>query len=78
MVQKHRPRLSTRTQIIEALNTHEEPLSRAEIAELLGREKTPHLIQLIEQLVEEGILKRGLKTYRNGVNGYVYWLDERR
>lgn len=75
MTQEHRPYNKTRFTIIQAMLTSENPLTRTQIAQLLNRKKTPHLINILNNLVDEGILIRDVKTFHNGVQGYTYHLN---
>jgi hypothetical protein len=70
--QEHRPRDEAREMILRIVAASEHGLSRSQIAKLIERAKTPHLIELIEELVAEGLLVRHLKIYANGVEGYIY------
>jgi hypothetical protein len=70
--QDHRPRDEARELILNAVSGSTNGLSRSQIAKLIERAKTPHLIELIEELVNEGLLSRHIKIYANGVEGYVY------
>jgi predicted transcriptional regulator len=73
--QYHRPRDEARQLIIDALVNNPEGLTRTQIAKALMRSKTPHLIKLTEDLVDEGILLKQLKIFNNGVEGYIYlWI----
>jgi HEAT repeat protein len=72
--QKHRPRDEARQLIIKALANSPQGLTRTQIAEALLRTKTPHLINLIEELVDEEFLLKRVKLFNNGVEGYVYQL----
>jgi predicted transcriptional regulator len=74
--QAHRPREETRRMIIEILRQRDTPLTRTEIARALQRGKTPHLSALVDDLVAEGTLQRAVRTFHNGVQGYVYFLGE--
>ena len=71
--QSHRPRQEARDLILEAIASTPTGLTRTQIANAIRRSKTPHLITLIEQLVEEGLLKREIKVFNNGVEGYIYY-----
>lgn len=73
-IQDHRPRDEARELILSVVAKSSNGLSRSQIAKLIERAKTPHLIELIEELVEEGLLSRRLKIYGNGVEGYIYSL----
>jgi hypothetical protein len=70
--QDHRPRDEARELILEAVVQSKNGLSRSQIAKTIERTKTPHLIDLIEELVEEGHLLRRVKIHANGVEGYIY------
>lgn len=70
--QDHRARDEARQMIIQAVSAANSGLTRTQIARVLERTKTPHLIDLIEELVEEGHLVRHVKVFGNGVEGYIY------
>ena len=70
--QDHRARDEARQMIIQAVSDANSGLTRTQIANVLERTKTPHLIDLIEELVEEGYLMRHVKVFGNGVEGYIY------
>lgn len=72
--QDHRPRDETRLMIMKAVQAHSGAMTRTQIARALDRTKTPHLIDMIEELVDEGFLVRYVKIFGNGVEGYVYAL----
>lgn len=72
MQQEHRPRHETRKLIFEAVRDSQEPPTRTQIARALNRTKTPHLIAMIDEMVDEGILTRSVRVFNNGVQGYVY------
>ena len=72
--QYHRPREETRAIIIEAVASSPRPLTRTQIADALDRRKTPHLTTMIDELVDEGVLIRDVRVFRNGVKGYTYKL----
>lgn len=74
--QDHRPHDETRYLIVDAIQTHNDPMTRTQIARALDRTKTPHLIEIIEDLVDEGYLVRYVKIFGNGVEGYVYALAD--
>ena len=76
MPQDHRPKDQSRQMIVDAILAAGEPLTRTEIARVLRRTKTPHLIALIDKLVEEGYRIRSIVTFKNGVQGYQYDLAE--
>ncbi len=58
--------------IYETLRDSPTPLSRLEIARAIQRRKTPHLIQIIEEMVRKGWLTRTQTAYHNGVVVYLY------
>ena len=70
--QDHRSRDEARQMILQAVIGANSGLTRTQIANVLERTKTPHLIDLIEELVEEGHLVRHVKVFGNGVEGYIY------
>ena len=72
MVQDHRPRSATRQMMIDIVARSETPLTRTQIVNRLNRKKTPHLIDMMDSLVDEGIFYRSIVTFNNGVTGYVY------
>ncbi|MAU08580.1 MAG: hypothetical protein CL607_02070 [Anaerolineaceae bacterium] len=76
MSQDHRPKDQSRQLIVDAILAAGGPLTRTQIARVLQRTKTPHLIALIDSLVEEGYLARSIVTFKNGVQGYQYDLSE--
>lgn len=71
-MQEHRPREETIRVILEAVASARSGLTRAQIARAIGRRKTPHLIELIDQMVVDGLLWREVITLHNGVQGYRY------
>ncbi len=72
MSQDHRPRSQTRQLMINIVAQSERPLTRTEIVNRLNRKKTPHLINMMDALVEDGVFLRSIATFNNGVTGYVY------
>lgn len=72
MSQDHRPRSETRQLMIDIVAQSERPLTRTEIVNRLNRKKTPHLIDMMDALVDEGVFHRSLHTFHNGVTGYRY------
>ncbi len=75
MPQDHRPRRETVDLILEHL-ADASPMTRTQIARAIKRKKTPHLIDLLDDMVEEGLLSRAVKRFHNGVEGYVYSVIE--
>ena len=78
MVQDHRPRSETRQMMIGIVAQSDQPLTRTQIVNRLHRKKTPHLINMMDALVDEGIFIRSIVTFHNGVTGYVYSVAESR
>lgn len=76
MPQDHRPRSETRKMMIDLVATSDNPLTRTQIVNGLNRKKTPHLIDMMDGLVDEGIFSRNVVTFNNGVTGYVYSLTK--
>jgi predicted transcriptional regulator len=76
MPQDHRPRSETRRMMIEIVAKSENPLTRTQIVNGLNRKKTPHLIDMMDNLVDENIFQRNVVTFHNGVTGYVYSLAQ--
>ena len=72
MAQDHRPRSATRQMMIDIVARSERPLTRTQIVNRLNRKKTPHLIDMMDKLVDEGVFLRSIVTFHNGVTGYVY------
>ena len=72
MSQDHRPLNETRQMMIDIVSQSEVPLTRTDIVNRLNRKKTPHLIQMMDELVDSGEFHRQLFTFNNGVTGYVY------
>ena len=58
--------------MIEIVARSERPLTRTEIVHRLNRKKTPHLINMMDSLVDSGVFTRNIVTFNNGVTGYVY------
>lgn len=72
MSQDHRPRSETRQLMIDIVARSERALTRTEIVNQLNRKKTPHLINMMDKLVDEGVFYRRVKPFPNGVTGYEY------
>lgn len=75
MSQDHRPLRETRQLMIDIVAQSERPLTRTEIVNRLNRKKTPHLINMMDELVETGVFQRSIVTFNNGVTGFVYTLS---
>ena len=76
MSQDHRPLTQTRQLMIDIVAQSEKPLTRTEIVNRLNRKKTPHLINMMDELVDSGVFQRSIVTFNNGVTGYVYSLAQ--
>ncbi|MEO1290233.1 MAG: hypothetical protein AAFV93_20980 [Chloroflexota bacterium] len=74
--QDHRAKDESLDLILTAVQNAPAGLTRTQIARAINRTKTPHLIDLIETLVEEGYLTRRVKVFGNGVEGYIYLFNE--
>jgi len=72
--QQHRTQDETIRLILHVVGQSQQPMTRAAICEAIGRQKTPHLIALIDELTAAGYLERAVKTFHNRVQGYVYWI----
>lgn len=51
---------------------HLREATRSDIAKALDRAKTPHLIAIIERMVDDGYLERQEHSWVNGVTMYKY------
>ncbi len=58
--------------MIDIVARSERPLTRTEIVNRLNRKKTPHLINMMDALVADGVFNRNIVSFNNGVTGYVY------
>lgn len=76
MSQDHRPLTETRQMMIDIVAQSERPLTRTEIVNRLNRKKTPHLISMMDELVESGVFQQNIVTFNNGVTGYVYTMAQ--
>lgn len=65
-----RGRLETEQLILEACAYQE--LTRLQIARTLGRAKTPHLVNLVEDMVRAGLLACRSDTMPNGIVCFFY------
>ena len=61
--------------MIDIVARSERPLTRTEIVNRLNRKKTPHLISMMDALVDDGVFKRSIVSFNNGVTGYVYSVE---
>lgn len=71
---EHRTREETRQEILNLLQRVNRPLTRTQIARAIGRAKAPHIVHLIDELVDDGLLKRELTTFRTRAKGYIYFM----
>lgn len=58
--------------IYYAVKNSATPLSRLEISRAIGRRKTPHILVMIESLVEKGYFERMVHTNKLGRETFVY------
>lgn len=56
------------------VSTADEPLRRLEICKLLGKKKSPHIIEMIEHLVDTGYFRKEVVTDAQWGRGYAYSL----
>lgn len=68
--------VDVRREIYIAVMNADRAVSRAEIAKLVNRKKTPYLVEAIEDLVERGYLLREHGTWRNGTIMFFYSINE--
>lgn len=73
---RYRSNEETLALIIRAVAAAPRPLKRTEICKAIKRAKSPHMIQIIESLVETGQLNRTHYIQANGVIVYTYGLGE--
>lgn len=71
-MQRNRSIESTVLAIYEAVKTSPTPMSRLEICRAIERQKTPHLIHIIEEMARKGWLERRQEMFHNGVVVYLY------
>lgn len=74
LIQSHR-KVGRSLMLIQEYVAKNDGVTRLEIAAAIKRKKTPHLIELIEHLVEVGILRKSCERH-SGITGvqYVYRL----
>lgn len=70
----YRSREEMRHLVLQLLALTGRPMSRAEIAYAIGRQKAPHINAFLDELVEQGVLERSVKIYRTKAKGFVYKL----
>lgn len=63
--------------IFQAVTASPEPLSRLEICEKIGRKKGPHIITMIEHLVDTGYFAKGMGETKFKKAVLLYWPPER-
>jgi hypothetical protein len=68
-----RSRAETMDLIIEALSIHG-PMTRTQLARMLGRRKTPWLVAICEELAALGLIVRG-QTLINGLVAVIYGVE---
>jgi predicted transcriptional regulator len=62
--------------IYEAVYDSPAPMTRLEICRAIQRQKTPHLIHVIEEMVRKGWMVRTQDVFHNGVVVYLYTAAE--
>jgi predicted transcriptional regulator len=75
---RSRSRDESRQMVLATLTEAAHPLSRTQLAYALDRQKTPHFIRLLDEMVEDGLLTREIRTLSNGVRGYYYRSDTKK
>lgn len=63
-------------QMMQEIVAEKGALNRREICEGIGRKKCPHLIQMIEHLVQVGVFVRDDIGSPNGLPQYIYTLSK--
>jgi hypothetical protein len=71
-IRRWRESHETRTLILSVLRAAERPLTRRQIANLIGLSKHPRLNKLIEEMAEAGEIKRIEEPLRNGKAKFLY------
>lgn len=59
--------------VFQAVATSPEPISRLEICEKIGRKKGPHIIAMIEHLVDTGYFAKGMGETKFKKAVLLYW-----
>lgn len=55
-----------------AVKSSSAPLTRLEICRSIGRKKSPHILQIIEELASGGWLTKTATTDKHGRHAFVY------
>jgi hypothetical protein len=71
-MQRNRSVESTVLAIYEVVKASPAPMTRLEICRAIQRQKTPHLIDIIEEMTRKRWLIRTQDTFHNGVIVYLY------
>lgn len=71
-IQQRRETAETEALIREALQHSVRPVTRLELAKVLGLSKSPRLIGIIEGMVDRGELKRAEVELKNGKSTFLY------
>lgn len=53
------------------------PRSRRELTAMIGRKKSPHIVAIIEQLVDEGYFEKGMGETITGKMVYTYMATDK-
>lgn len=72
----YRSMLENEDLIVRVMESAIAPLTRKQIARLIGRKKAPGINNLIEQLVTNGILCKYTVRRPNGVDMYLYEIQK--
>lgn len=70
--QQHRGGAESERLMMEKLYMSNRPMTRLEILKSMGRSKSPHLIEMLEQMVSDGLIIRYEHRQRNGMPIYTY------
>lgn len=74
---KKRRTEETEIEVFLAVCTSEFPISRKQIADAIGRAKTPEVIKIIENFVKAGFFHKIEDRARNGALMYKYFGTEK-
>ncbi len=72
MKQDYRDREDTKQAILEVLRAAPEPLSRRDIVRVLGRAKSPYLLDVLAEMCCCGLILQHESAWRNGLLMFVY------
>lgn len=72
-VEGRRPVGDSRQMIVELVRSAAQPLTRLDIAKALKRSKSPHLVNLINELADSSEIVLHVSKLKNGMLEYRYW-----